>query len=121
MNKIQFIIGVCWILLTSLVLWASFSQAGIFVTSLSLNGGLYGVYVLLFYKPFRQKSRDILQPSLLLITLQMLIFLLVAGVFWYGKLPIIPLFWALLVFIGVLVIQAWEQITFLKSIEKSDK
>lgn len=121
MNKIKFIIGFCWVLLASIVLWASFSDVGIFITSLSLNGGLYGVYVLLFYKPFRKKSRDILQPSLLLITLQMLIFLLVAGVFWYGKLPIIPLFWALLVFMGVLAIQVWEQITFLKSVEKSQE
>ncbi|MFM7388216.1 MAG: hypothetical protein ACKO5L_08665 [Bacteroidota bacterium] len=121
MNKIKFIIGFCWVLMASLVLWASFSDVGIFVTSLSLNGGLYGVFVLLFYKPFRQKSLDILQPSLLLITLQMLIFLTVAGVFWYGKLPFLYLFWALLVFIGVLTIQVWEQITFLKSVEKSQE
>lgn len=121
MNYKQFVPGFCWVLLTSLLLRASFSDAGIFVTSLSLNGGLYGVYVLLFYKPFRHKSQDILQPSLLLITLQMLIFITVAGVFWYGKLPFLYLLWALLVFIGLLSIQVWEQITFLKSVEKTQE
>jgi membrane protein implicated in regulation of membrane protease activity len=88
---------------------------------MGLNGGLYLIFFALFIRPFREKRKDILQPSLLLISLQMLIFFLVAGVFWYGKLPFVNLFWALLVFIGILVIQVWEQTTFLKSVEKSHK
>jgi len=121
MNNIKFVVGFCWIFLCSLLLWVYFKNAWMTVTTLGLNAGLYLVYVLLFYKPYRAKSIDILQPSLLLITLQMLFFLFAAGVFWYDNLPFVNLLWALLVFVGVLAIQVWEQTAFLKSVEKPHK
>jgi membrane protein implicated in regulation of membrane protease activity len=51
----------------------------------------------------------------------MMFFLFAAGVFWYDNLPFVNLLWALLVFVGVLAIQVWEQTAFLKSVEKPHK
>ena len=115
MNK-PFVLGLIWLILGVFALWSCFLDPSMIITVLTLNGTLHLVYVVLFYKPYREKQRDILQPALLLITLQLLIFFLATGIFWFYTLPFSALFWAMIVFLGVLTLQVREQIVHLKSV-----
>ena len=115
MNK-PFVLGLMWLIVGVFALWSYFLDPSMIITVLTLNGTLHLVYVVLFYKPYREKQRDILQPALLLITLQLLIFFFATGIYWFYALPFTALFWAMIVFLGVLILQVREQLMHLKSV-----
>ena len=116
MTNRPFIVGFCWIMLTTSILGVFYQNLTLGLTVLGINAALQGMYLLLFRKAYREKRREIVQPSLLLITLQLLSFFVTVGVFWYWKLSFLTLFWAMLVFFGVLAWQVREQILFLKTL-----
>ncbi|MBM3164697.1 MAG: hypothetical protein FJZ80_04470 [Bacteroidetes bacterium] len=121
MTKRRFISGFCWIAGCCTALWYYFDDVFLGLTAFGVNASLYAIYLLLFIKPYRENNSDILKPSLLLITLQLLVFFIATGVFWYWEFPFARLLGAVMVFFGLLVLQVLEQIAFLKSVEKSQE
>lgn len=121
MNKWPFLPGLCWVLFCSLFLWWYFRDEQMIATVFGINGVLFIIYFLLFYNIYRGKKNEFTTPALLLITLQMLFFLTLIAVFWFGEWPFLWMFCSVMVFLGMLFLQVREQISHLKSLEKSNK
>jgi hypothetical protein len=114
-----FIKGYAWVIMASAILWLTNVNQSFYIFAVSFF--LQTLYVITFVFVYKANKREVVIPSLSLVTLQVFTFLTFLFVFIANHWSVYAVFWTLMVFFGTLIIQVLEQRHYLKSLEKPEE
>lgn len=113
----KFMAGFLWVFLSGIFLY--FLKFPDWVWILSINFCLQLSYLLIFWRPYKSQQLELTKPILMLIILQVMAFLAMIFIYVWNDWHINSLVSTLFVFYGALIIQVFEQVRHLKSLEKT--
>jgi hypothetical protein len=114
-----FIKGYAWVFIASAILWLTKVNQWPYIIGVSFF--LQTLYVVTFSFVYKATKKEVVIPSLSLVTLQVFTFLTFLFVFIANHWSVYAVFWTLMVFFGTLIIQVLEQRNYLKSLEKPEE